>query len=956
MVRTLSSHDLEPKVVPSANGLKPPPNWKPPTKDIIKVPAEGTGINTNVNPIITVVRDPQNSLGKEFTINPDGSISKKSMVSISLGIAVMRQVDTHQELAALMKEVGNDSNAAIINASFDGIDIGEEFLILSSQELENKTGIPQDNREEQKGIHSISYDGKSYKAIGRFKENVRPSCWQYFDRDIDEHTPERFRNISFEEWRDYVAEMLPGMKNLSYCRIASTSARVIHKGKPVGAGNGHLWIKVANPLDVERCRTAMLIYAAQAGMTWMKPRYSRIEPDTVVGHSLTTIIDTSVWSTGRLVFIGKPVVSEGLIVEALQVDIHKDEIDSFNTEVLTLPDEHTIRDITRKAGIQMHVSSGSNGLRIATSDLTLDTEIETKNQGVLKLRELVEHGITGKIRCQTPFRESSSYAAFISTGKNGNLFLFDTGTGVTHWLNEFCSDELEVIRATSLAKSLLLKVQEDCGAPFEKEAIKALAVIRGQNPADFQRIRSELKKVNKDVALGALDTAIKSHDTKSTVTQTHHGFASDIIDKLTFGEYAPIGYAGSLFVADSEEGIWVNYPTEMLMRMIATEHDGKENCERNSDYIGIAQHAISLCSGNCPFVDAPVGLACPSGFYQIKENEIIISPLSPSHFQRVKIDVTPEPMETPMFINFLHDTFASSDPAEEAQQLILVQEIAGAVMFGIMAKYHKAVLFYEPYGRAGKGTLERILRELVPKAFVTAVSPFNWGNEYYLATLVGARLNVVGELPDNKSIPAAAFKTVTGQDLLTGRHPSHRPISFVNEATHLFMSNHLINTVDHSEAFFARWLLVDFPNSRLKSGLPLDPDLANRIIKCELPGIAYWAMLGAQRLMANKSFTISSAHKRLMEKWRRNSNSLEEFIFECCELNSKSKINRAFFYKQYKNWCGENGRHHFAKGTVKELLDHNIGLGISFAKLDGYDIFKGVDIKATESESLEVPY
>ena len=94
--------------------------------------------------------------------------------------------------------------------------------------------------------------------------------------------------------------------------------------------------------------------------------------------------------------------------------------------------------------------------------------------------------------------------------------------------------------------------------------------------------------------------------------------------------------------------------------------------------------------------------------------------------------------------------------------------------------------------------------------------------------MAGSRLKVVGELPDSKVIPAAAFKTVTGGDLLTERHPNHRPISFKNEAVHLFMSNHFINTTDHSEAFFTRWLLVEFPNSRTRLGLQQDACLVKR--------------------------------------------------------------------------------------------------------------------------------
>ena len=285
-----------------------------------------------------------------------------------------------------------------------------------------------------------------------------------------------------------------------------------------------------------------------------------------------------------------------------------------------------------------------------------------------------------------------------------------------------------------------------------------------------------------------------------------------------------------LQLTSMDQGIWIPYTVDMIIRKITELHDGWENCERSSDYRGIALHAVELATNRSFFEEAPVGLACPGGFYRINGSDIAVEPLSPVHRQRVKLDVTPMPMEIPLFRAFLHDTFESPVAGEEEGQLTLVQEVAGAIMFGLMAKHQKAVLFYEPFGRAGKGTLETILRQLVPTDFVTAVSPFRWDSEYYLASLIGARLNVVGELQGGKPIPASAFKTVTGRDLLTGRHPTGRPIPFRNEATHVFMSNHLINTVEHSEAFFARWLLVSFPNSRLKSGKPIDPDLADRII------------------------------------------------------------------------------------------------------------------------------
>ena len=85
----------------------------------------------------------------------------------------------------------------------------------------------------------------------------------------------------------------------------------------------------------------------------------------------------------------------------------------------------------------------------------------------------------------------------------------------------------------------------------------------------------------------------------------------------------------------------------------------------------------------------------------------------------------------------------------------------GAVVLGLMAKQQVAVLFFGP-PRSGKGTATKILEALVPRDSRAAVSPVNWGREYYLAGLAGKRLNVVGELSENMPIPAAEFKTVTG--------------------------------------------------------------------------------------------------------------------------------------------------------------------------------------------------
>lgn len=503
---------------------------------------------------------------------------------------------------------------------------------------------------------------------------------------------------------------------------------------------------------------------------------------------------------------------------------------------------------------------------------------------------------------------------------------------------------------------LMAKVEAgDNGAPLESNSVELLTSLQDNNPAEYQRVRMRLKQLNKHVSLGAIDSAITAQQRRGRSTApTHHGYANSILESLTFENWRPVGHEGSLYVVDPQAKLWMRKEASDIERAVAEMHDDNDNCSRRADYSAIAQHAVSLVSNQDFFAEAEVGLACPGGFYSIVGGVTNLVPLTPAHRQRVGLDITPIPGPTPLFDDFLAQTFKAQDDNEKQQQIALIQEIAGAVMLGLMPLYQKAILFYDPYGRAGKGTLESILRLLVPKVFITAVSPFAWKEPYFIAALAGARLNVVGELPDNESIPAAIFKSVLGGDLLTGRNPCHRPITFKNEAAHIFMSNHMISTRDQSEAFFARWLIVEFPNSRLRSGLPIDPHIAQRIIEQEMAGIAAWALEGAARLLRNGRFSPSVAHERLMQKWRRSSNSLEECIHEDFDLSDGYSIRRSHFYEHYKEWCEDNGRKPFAKARVKELLEFNMGLGVKLAKLDGYEIFRGLRLKPNRIDDPSV--
>lgn len=484
----------------------------------------------------------------------------------------------------------------------------------------------------------------------------------------------------------------------------------------------------------------------------------------------------------------------------------------------------------------------------------------------------------------------------------------------------------------------------DVSAAYQGDVVAALIQVKSNDIGHYLKLRQDLKKANAAISLVELDRAMKLSANRQA-PETHHGFAKKALSDLTKMGCDPIYADGKLYVVNPETNLWEPKDDSDVYEIITRNHDGHRLCSTRDDYRGIKSLVHDIAQEESFFTEGPVGIATPKGFYRVEGSQIELEPLSPIHRQRVRIPFDVQDQPTPLFDQFLEETFRSPDPEEAVQQVRLVQEVAGAIMLGQMHKQQKAVLFYDPYGRAGKGTLETILRNLVPARFISAVSPFNWNKEYYLMSLAGARLNVVGELPDDESIPAAQFKSVLGLDQQTGRHPSGRPVVFRCQAAHVFMSNHLINTRDHSEAFYSRWLIVEFPNSRLKSGLPIDPEIASRIVRDELPGIATWALQGAQRLLQQGKFSASKAHDRLMEKWRRTSSSVEEYIYECCDLGEKASVKRKDLYQTYRLWCKNTGRHSFSSPNFKELLIHSLKLGISCVQRDGYETFKGVKRK-----------
>lgn len=421
---------------------------------------------------------------------------------------------------------------------------------------------------------------------------------------------------------------------------------------------------------------------------------------------------------------------------------------------------------------------------------------------------------------------------------------------------------------------------------------------------------------------------------KKADSPTQHAIAMMWINERA--SPGPIGAYDKLW--EFRDGLWQVTHRHEVEADLGARFGEYELCRTKSHYGALYKHIEDIRRNDDFFESAPVGLMTPGGFFEPSGTGIRRLPPAADLRQRVTALVTPANIPTPLFDQYLDATFAHADGDRVIEQQMLLQEVIGATLVGALHPFEKAVYLYGRE-RSGKSTLQRIINSIVPEELTACVSPFKWEDPYIRATLAGKRINLIGELPRDRPIPASDFKAIIGRDLIDARFPYGRPFSFRPCAAHFFNSNHYICTKDQHPAFFDRWLIVHFCNTVAPGDR--DPDLDKKIISQELPGVLWWALEGAGRLMRAGAFTRSREHEEVLEKWRNSSDSIAAFIAEKCDKTGE--IIRGHLFDAYTGWCEQEERKPYGKKTFFQRIEE-LGYLIS-PDADGNYTIKGLSKK-----------
>lgn len=252
------------------------------------------------------------------------------------------------------------------------------------------------------------------------------------------------------------------------------------------------------------------------------------------------------------------------------------------------------------------------------------------------------------------------------------------------------------------------------------------------------------------------------------------------------------------------------------------------------------------------------------------------------------------------------------------RQLVL-SEFVG-YLFTVGLKLEKALILFGP-GANGKSVAFEVISSLLGANNISnfSLSSLTDGSGYYRAMLANKLVNYASEI--NGKLEASLFKQLVSGEPVEARLPYGNPMIITNYAKLIFNTNSLPHDVEHTHAFFRRFLIIPFdvviPEEQQ------DKELSKKIIQTELPGVFNWVLSGLDRILSNKSFTPCEAVKAQLEAYRKQSDSVAMFLEdERYQKSTTEFIPLKEIYSGFKTYCIDSGYRACSIRTLSERLKH----------------------------------
>ena len=250
-------------------------------------------------------------------------------------------------------------------------------------------------------------------------------------------------------------------------------------------------------------------------------------------------------------------------------------------------------------------------------------------------------------------------------------------------------------------------------------------------------------------------------------------------------------------------------------------------------------------------------------------------------------------------------------------------------------RYEKAFMFTGD-GRNGKGKTLELMKRFLGIENCTNISLFQLENDNFaLGELFNKMANLAGDIERTALKRTSILSGLTGRDMQSAARKFLNRVNFTNYAKMIFCANELPVVYNNSNAFWNRWILIDFPYTFLSEKeynetenkekyKIMNPNIIEEIINPkEMSGLLNLSLDGLERLIKNKEFSLSQSTEEVKEIWMRKSDSFMAFLMDYIEEDYNSKIEKKELKNVYVSFCRKNQLKICSENVMKTILSTN---------------------------------
>jgi putative DNA primase/helicase len=244
---------------------------------------------------------------------------------------------------------------------------------------------------------------------------------------------------------------------------------------------------------------------------------------------------------------------------------------------------------------------------------------------------------------------------------------------------------------------------------------------------------------------------------------------------------------------------------------------------------------------------------------------------------------------------------------DKQSQTVLAEALGSVFIKTGNLKLEKAVVL-KGFGANGKSVVFDVVGALLGRENMLNYSIGSLCEEsgYFRAGLQNALVNYSSELGSGRQFNSDRFKQLCSGEPLEARLLYKDAFTIRNYARLFFNVNILPRNVEHTDAFFRRFLLIPF-NVTIPPEMQ-DKKLAQKIIATELPGVLNWALAGLKRVVRQEGFSECKASEEALEQYKVESNTVLLFLQENeYQPSDTGREERKKLYEEYKNFCFGDG-------------------------------------------------